>query len=89
MVMHRKGSLMSTSQHRSGMHAWDERDARSIASNTPAYHGTVFTPHPDHRVVPAPAGIGLSATTRFAAALLARIRSRRRSASAPGRLHRQ
>ncbi len=78
MLMHRKGLDMSMPQHRSGVHAWDERDARSIASNTPAYRGTVFKPHPDHRPVPAPGGIGISATTRFAAALLARIRSRRR-----------
>ena len=84
MVMHRKGLKMSTPQYRSGVHAWDERDARSIASNTPAYRGTVFTPHPDFRPVPAPGGIGISATTRFASALLARIRSRRRPAGGSG-----
>ncbi len=63
------------------MHAWDVRDARSIASNTPAYRGTVFTPHSDYRAVPAPGRIGISATGRFAAALLARIGSRRRPAA--------
>ena len=37
---------MSQMQPRSGIHAWDEQDARSIASNTPSYGGALFAAFP-------------------------------------------
>jgi hypothetical protein len=66
------------SQPRSGVYAWDERDARSIASNTPSYSGALFA-HSVHRAPdPAPVNRRPSTTARIASALMTRIRPRPR-----------
>lgn len=72
-------------QPRPGVHAWDERDAGSIASNTPSYGGALFRAHSDTSPVPQPPVPGMRTTARLAAALMARIRLRSRiMAHTPG-----
>lgn len=72
---------MSQSQPRLGVHAWDERDAGSIASNTPSYGGALFRAHSDTSPVPEPGRPSMRATARIASAVIARFRLRRRAAA--------
>ena len=68
-------------QPRPGVYAWDERDAGSIASNTPSYGGALFKAHSDISPVPPSAVPGMRTTARLAAAVMARIRFRPRIAA--------
>jgi hypothetical protein len=88
MMLHEKGAAMSQSelrlQPRSGVYAWDQRDACSIASHTPSYGGVL--PGQRREAEPEMAIIrgGASVPVRLAAALLARIRPRPRLDSLHG-----
>ncbi|WP_428393535.1 hypothetical protein [Lichenicoccus sp.] len=62
-----------------GMYAWDERDARSIASNTPTYSSSLFIMHQSPAPVETRTRAGHSAPARLASAVMARLRSRRRA----------
>ena len=72
---------MSQPQPRLGVHAWDERDAGSIASNTPSYGGALFRAHSQILPVPEPGRPTMRATARIASAVIARIRLRPRVAA--------
>ena len=62
-----------------GMYAWDERDARSIASHTPTYSSSLFTMHQSQSpAMPGPA-TGPSAPARLASAVMTRLRTRPRA----------
>jgi hypothetical protein len=84
MNLHGKGPAMLQPQQRIGVHAWDERDARSIASNTPSYGSALFRMHSRLGPVPEPANPMPSATSRLASAVMARIRLRSRGAALRG-----
>ena len=72
-------------QARRGVHAWDERDAGSIASNTPSYGGALFRVHSESAPVPELPVPGMRTTARIASAVIARIRLRPRvAANLPG-----
>lgn len=75
MTLHGKDRTMTELQPRSAVYAWDERDARSIASNTPTYGGALFRVHAEPMPVKAPDRSGPSAGTRLAA-MITRIRLR-------------
>ncbi len=64
---------MTEPQARSGVHAWDESDARSIASNTPSYGGALFRTHSTFSPV-AQQRIMPSASLRIASAMMACFR---------------
>ena len=79
MLPHWKGLAMTEHQPRAGVHAWDEGDARSIASNTPSYGGALFRSHSTFTpILPVPPRAAPSTTTRIASAMMARFRFRPR-----------
>lgn len=83
MTLHGKDRTMTELQPRSAVYAWDERDARSIASNTSTYGGALFRTHADPMPPKAPERSGPSAATRLGA-MVARIRLRTRPAKVAG-----
>ena len=81
MTLHGKEPTMSQTQPRAGFYAWDEQDARSIASNTPSYEGALFAAYPaaepalpPRRRAPGPRFGRLSLSTRLK--VLVRLRRR-------------
>lgn len=66
---------MSQPQARSGVYAWDESDARSIASNTTPYQSPIFRGRPDNLQVSASSGSAISMTWRIVRAAIGRIRT--------------
>ena len=69
-----------------GVYAWDERDARSIASNTPTYSSSLFMMHQSPAPAATRATAGESAPSRLAPARLATLvmaRLRRRARAEP------
>ena len=80
MTLHGKDTAMSQTQPRSGFYAWDEQDARSIASNTPSYGGALFAAYPvaeSARPAPSPCASRRSLAGRLKGlARLARLRPR-------------
>lgn len=67
-----------------GKHAWDERDAGSIATHTPSYRSVIEAERLAAEAEQPRPNTGFSATARLASAMMARMRGRGPAAALRG-----